>query len=201
MVAGQQLKIIRDIVVIGAPVGGAGALICVVSSLPPDLAATVLVVLHARRDKPILLADALSAPGRLRVTEAIDGEPLARRRIYVAADSKHLRIRDGFLRVEADAGESVCCPSVDELFHSAAQEHRERVVAVALVHMNDEGLRGLESVRKNGGRTITHRSAQMRDPPRDWQTGELLSHHHLEIEQVGPRIVAYVHGENGAPDR
>lgn len=184
----------------GAPFGGAGALISVVSSLPPDLPASVLVVLHAHPDKPILLADALSAPGRLRVTEAIDGEPLAQRRIYVAADSKHLRIRDGLIRVEEDAGESVCCPSVDELFRSAAEEHRERVVGVVLIHIEKEGASGLESVRRNGGRTITQRSAQMRNAPRHWQSGELLSHHHLELEQVGPRIVAYVHGENGVEE-
>lgn len=200
LVARRELKVVRDIVVIGAPVGGAGALITVVGSLPPDLAASVLVVLHAHPEKPILLADALSAPGRLRVTEAIDGEPLAHRRIYVAADSKHLRIRDGFIRVEDDAGESVCCPSIDELFRSAAEEHRERAVGVALVHVEDEGLAGLESLRKNGGRTITHRSAQMQEPPRSSQTGELLSHHHLELEDVGPRIVAYVHGENGVEE-
>ncbi|MFL6528517.1 MAG: chemotaxis protein CheB [Chthoniobacterales bacterium] len=198
--AGRELKVVRDIVVIGAPVGGAGALTSVVSSLPPDLPATVLVVLHARPDKPILLADALSAPGRLRVTEAIDGEPLAPRRIYVAADGKHLRIRNGLIRLEDNAGESACCPSVDELFRSAAEEHRERVVGVALVHVDDEGSIGLASVRRNGGRTITHRNEQMQDPPRDSQNGDLLSHHHLELAQVGPRIVAYVHGKNGVEE-
>lgn len=191
------MKVVRDIVVIGAPVGGVSALSTVVSALPPDLPATVLVVLHAHPEKPILLADALSAPGRLRVTEAIDGEPLDRQRIYVASDGKHLRIRDGLIRVEDDAGESVCCPSVDELFRSAAEEHRERVVGVVLVHIEKEGAIGLEAVRRNRGRTITQRSDWMREAPRKPKSGRPLSDHHLELEQVGPRIVAYVHGENG----
>ena len=79
----------RDIILIGAPVGGASALTRLVGSLPPDLRASVFVVLHAKPDNPILLADVLNAPGRMRATEAFDGEPIQRSRIYIASVGKH----------------------------------------------------------------------------------------------------------------
>jgi two-component system, chemotaxis family, protein-glutamate methylesterase/glutaminase len=191
------LKVIRDIVVIGAPIGGASALIELAHSLPADLPAAVLVVLHAHPDKPILLADALSSPGHMRAAEAIDGEPLERRRIYVASDGKHLRVDANTVRVSEDAGESRCCPSVDLLFASAAEHHKERVVGVILLHADEEGSAGLHSIHQNGGRTITHQNELLREPPRHPETGDSLADHHLKLGRIAGRVVAYVNGENG----
>lgn len=192
------MRIVRDIVVIGAPVGGAAALIEIAKALPSDLQASIFVVLHAQTDHPILLADALSAPGRLRVTDAVDGEPIEQRRIYVAADGKHLRISGDRVVVSVDAGESACCPSIDVLFRSAAEAHDGRVVGIVLLHTQTEGSDGLLAIRQRGGRTITHQNDGMRDAPRHARSGELLSDHHVELERIGERVIAYVHGENGA---
>ena len=191
------MRVVRDIVVIGAPIGGAAALIELARAFPPDLPAAILVVLHAHPEKPLLLADALSAPGRMRAAEAVDGEPLQRRRIYVAADGHHLRLDGETIRVTEDSGESRCCPSIDMLFESAAEHHNERVVGVALLHVTKEGSRGLHAIREHGGRTITHRNQLMNDAPFHPQTRQTLSHHHLSLDEIGARVVAYVHGENG----
>jgi two-component system chemotaxis response regulator CheB len=158
----------------------------------------VLVVLHAHPQRPLLLADALSAPGRMRAAIARDGEPLENARIYVAADGEHMRLDGRTIRVAPDLGESKCCPSIDVLFSSAADHHRERVVGVALVHVEEEGGAGLKQIRQRGGRTITHRNEFMPEAPTDPQTREELAHHHLELAEIGPRIVAYVEGQNGA---
>ena len=192
------MNIVRDIIVIGAPVGGAAALIEVVSALPPDLPASVLIVLHSNPEKPILLADALSAPRRMRASEAIDGEPLERGRIYVAADGKHLRVNDDLVRVKEDPPENECCPSIDVLFRSAAEAHEHRVVGVILLHAQREGSLGLHAVRQHGGRTISHRNELMNEAPRHHETGETLAHHHLELAGIAPRIIDYVQGKNGA---
>jgi len=139
----------------------------------------------------------LSAPGQMRATESVDGEPLRQRRIYVAADGKHLRVNRDTIQVTENAGESSCCPSIDVLFRSASEHHQERVIGVALLHLAVEGSLGLHAIREHGGRTITHRNDLMRDPPSHPGTGETLAHHHLPLDRIAKRVVAYVNNENG----
>lgn len=186
----------RDIVVIGAPAGGAAALIQLAHAFPPDLPAAIFIVLHAEMARPILLADALSAPGRMRASEAIDGEPLQSNRIYVAADGKHLHLDYDVVHLRPKLEENTC-PSIDALFSTAAQTHKVRVVAVLLLHMNEEGSLGLATVREHGGRSISHRNELMPEAPRHGTSGEPLAHHHLPLDEIAPRVVAYVNGENG----
>ncbi|HEY4257923.1 MAG TPA: chemotaxis protein CheB [Candidatus Udaeobacter sp.] len=109
----------RDIILIGAPVGGGSALIRLAGSLPGDLRASVFIVLHAKADHPILLADVLNAPGRLRATQAIDGEPIEPGRIYVACDGKHLVLDAKKIHRTSEAEENNCRPSIDVLFRTA----------------------------------------------------------------------------------
>jgi two-component system, chemotaxis family, protein-glutamate methylesterase/glutaminase len=118
----------RDIILIGAPIGGASALTRLVRSLPADLSASVFIVLHTKPANPILLADVLNAPGRMRATGAFDGEPIKRGRIYIACDGEHLVLDSDGMRLTSDAQENNCRPSIDVLFRTAAAAHKERVV-------------------------------------------------------------------------
>lgn len=179
----------RDIVVIGAPVGGASTLIRLARSLPADLPASVFIVLHAKAEHPILLADALNAPGRLRATQAVDGEPIEPGRIYVACDGKHLVLDDKAIHLTSQVEENNCRPSIDVLFRTAAASHKESVVGVILVHAQNDGLLGLHAVRRYGGRTVTHRNELMPEMPRHPKTGEELAHDHLELDEIAPRLI------------
>lgn len=187
----------RDIILIGAPLGGASALTRLVGSLPADLRASVFIVLHVKPDRPILLADVLNAPGRMRATVAVDGEPIQRSRIYIACVGKHLVLDSDRMRLTSDAEENNRRPSIDVLFRTAATAHKERVVGVILVHAREDGLLGLHAVRLNGGRTMTHRNEQMQDKPRHPETGEELAHDHLGLDEIAPRLIAYVNVSNG----
>ncbi|MEO6970507.1 MAG: chemotaxis protein CheB [Chthoniobacterales bacterium] len=186
----------RDIIVIGAPVGGGAALIRLAASLPPDLRASVFVVLHTA-ENPLLLADVLNAPGRMRATEAVEGEPIQSSRIYVARHGKHLVLEAEKIRLTSDPEENNHRPSIDTLFRSAASAHKTRVVGVILVHAREDGILGLQAIRQNGGRTVSHRNEQMPDKPCHPETREELVHDHLEIEKIAPRLIAYVNSANG----
>jgi two-component system, chemotaxis family, protein-glutamate methylesterase/glutaminase len=193
----QENLLMRDIIVIGAPVGGASALTRLVRSLPADLQASIFIVLHAKPRNPILLADVLNTPGQLRATEAYDGEPVERSRIYIACPGKHLILDSDKMRLTSDAEENNRRPSIDVLFRTAARAHKERVVGVILVHAREDGLLGLHAVRLGGGKTVTHRNEQMQHKPRHPETGEELAHEHLELDEIAQRLIAYVNGLNG----
>lgn len=186
----------HDIVVIGAPVGGGAALAYLVARFPADLEASVFIVLHATPESPILLADILNAPGRMRAAPAMNGEAIERRRIYVAADSRHLLIRDGKVRLFDGETEYPHRPSIDLLFQSAALTFRERVLGILLLHAREDGADGLQAIRGAKGHTITHRNEAMPDELRHPKTGETLADHHLKLDEIAPRVLAYV-GKDG----
>lgn len=187
----------RDIIVIGSPVGGGAFIAQLIGKLPADLEASVFVVLHTTPDNPILLADVLNAPGRMRAADALHGEPITRRRIYVAADGHHLLIRNGQVHLTENGQKTNHRPSIDALFSSAAEVYNVRVIAVLLLHCDEDGSAGLHAIRSAGGRTITHRNERMTAQPKHPETDDVLSDEHLDLEQIAPRVLEYVHEANG----
>jgi two-component system chemotaxis response regulator CheB len=191
----------RDIIVIGAPVGGGATIVQVIASLPADLNVSIFVALHTTPENPILLADVLNGPGRMRAAEALNGEPITTRRIYVATDGNHLLVRNGEVHLSSNGHETNHRPSIDGLFSSAAGAYGARVVGVLLLHCHDDGSAGLRAIRRAGGRTITHRNISMLQAPKHPETREALSDEHLELEQIAPRILEYLHQTNGTKGR
>lgn len=187
----------RDVVVIGAPVGGGAAIARLISELPSDLNAAVFIVLHATLESPILLADVLNAPGRIRAADALDGEPIQRRRIYVAVTGNHLLVQRDKVRLSPNTESKPHRPSIDVLFTSAAAAYKGRVLGVLLLHAREDGLLGLDAIRQAGGRTITQHNEYMPEPPKHPATAELLSDDHIELKKIPARVLAYVSGVNG----
>jgi len=184
----------RDIVAIGAPNGGGAALAYLVAHFPPDLEASVFVVLHATPESPILLADILNAPGRMRAAPAMNGEAIEHRRIYVAADGRHLLIRDGKVHLSDNETEYPHRPSIDLLFTSAAAAFSGRVLGILLLHAREDGVAGLQAIRAAGGRTITHRNEAMPNELKNPETRQALADHHIKLDEIAPRVLAYVSG-------
>ncbi|WP_295442260.1 chemotaxis protein CheB [uncultured Thiodictyon sp.] len=138
----------RDIVVIGASMGGVEALRALARGFPADLPASVLVVLHTSSGQ---LADFLDRAGPLRATTAEDGIAPQRGRIYVAPPGRHLLLTGEGLRVVFGPRENSARPAVDPLFRTAAASHRSRVIGVVLTGCLDDGAAGLLAVHRCGG--------------------------------------------------
>jgi two-component system, chemotaxis family, protein-glutamate methylesterase/glutaminase len=196
----------RDIIVIGAPVGGGALVSRITCAFPPDLEASVFVALHMTPENPILLADILNAPGRIRAAEAAPGELIEQRRVYVACAGTNLILQNGRVHFAADEAQDEHRPSINALFISAANAFGKRVIGVLLLHAREDGLAGLYAVRRAGGRIITHRNEHMLQPPLHPERAEPLSDFHLEIQEIAPRVLACVAEEGNVagqmhPDR
>src|SRR5688572_13481662 len=111
----------RDIVVLGASMGGLDALRTLVKDLPEDLPASIFIVLHLGAGSPGLLPELLSERGPLRATHAIHNEEILPGRIYVAPPDNHLMLRPGYMHVARGPKENGHRPSVDALFRSASR--------------------------------------------------------------------------------
>ncbi len=183
----------RDIIVIGSPVGGAAALAKCIGDLPPDLEASIFVVLHTEPQNPILLADVLNDTGGPRAALAIDGEPIERRRIYVAPHHAHLLVEQGKVRLSCGKPDDPI-PSIERLFVSAAQNYRERVIAVLLLHACKDGIAGFRAVHAAAGCTIVQQDSNLPNQLRLPASCSQSCDAHLALEEIGPQVLYYFHG-------
>ena len=124
------------------------------ASLPADLPAAVLVVLHTAPHSPALLAEILTGRGPLPAVTAQDGMPLEHGVMIVAPPDRHLIVTGRGVRLSFGARENRSRPSIDPLFRTAAVCYGARVVGVILTGMLDDGAAGLLAVHRCGGCSI-----------------------------------------------
>jgi two-component system chemotaxis response regulator CheB len=151
MTAPRSCTHTRDIIVVGASMGGVEALSKLASQLPADLPAAVLVVQHTSAESPGLLGEILNQRGALPAAIAEDREPLEHGRIYVAPPDRHLLLTEGGVRVVYGPRENRARPAIDPLFRTAAVHYQSRVIGVVLTGLLSDGAAGLLAVHRCGG--------------------------------------------------
>jgi two-component system chemotaxis response regulator CheB len=148
--AGQQ----RDLVVIGASAGGVDSLQELVSHLPAEFPAAVLVVLHVAASGTSVLPQILTRKGPLPAAFAQDGEELRRGQIYVAPADHHMLVHDDHIRLSQGPRENGHRPAIDPLFRSASRAADGRCIGVILSGLLDDGASGLRFIKQNGGGAV-----------------------------------------------
>ena len=142
----------RDVIVTGSSAGGITALRIVLSKLPVDLPAIIIVVQHLARESPKVLPDILSRSGPLKAAFVEDGEMPSQGRIYVAPPDRHVIIQSsGKLTLSRGPKENRVRPSVDPTFRSAALAFGARTIGIVLSGYLDDGTAGLRAVELCGG--------------------------------------------------
>jgi len=156
-------------VVLGGSAGAVEALIKIAHGLPADLGAPVLVVVHVSPTVESHLPEILTRAGPLPARHAKHGEELEPNRIYVAPPDHHLLVADGRVRVLRGAAENGHRPAIDPLLRSAALAYRERLVAVIVSGMLDDGSAGAQAVAHLGGSVVVQdpSDATFPDMPRN----------------------------------
>jgi two-component system, chemotaxis family, protein-glutamate methylesterase/glutaminase len=147
----------EKIILIGASTGGVEALHAVINQLPSDSPA-ILVTQHMPEQFTASFAKRLDASAKIRVSEAKDGERVLPGHAYIAPGDRHLRLaRSGanyICSVKGNERVSGHCPSVDVLFHSAAESAGKNSIGVILTGMGKDGADGLLAMRNGGARTV-----------------------------------------------
>lgn len=144
----------RDLIVIGTSAGGVQALQELVAELPPELPASVLVVLHLSSSGASVLHEILARAGELPATQAVDGEQLERGHIYVAPPNQHLLVRGPNIHLSGGPRENGHRPAIDPLFRSAARAFGPRVIGVVLTGTLDDGTDGLRLIKQSDGAAV-----------------------------------------------
>lgn len=160
----QNLRIgaLDQIVCVGASTGGTEALKTFLTAFPAE-APAVVIVQHMPERFTRAFAERLDGICDVRVKEAADGDRCVAGRVLIAPGNFHMRlVRDGagaVVRMNSEAPVNHHRPSVDVLFHSAAEVLGRRAVGVIMTGMGDDGAEGLLAMRRAGARTIAQDEA------------------------------------------
>ena len=145
----------KDLVVVGSSAGGIGALSTLVSTLPTDFPAPIVLAQHLDPHHPSHLGDILHRRSALSIVVVNEHEPtiLEDGKIYVVPANNHVKITDGHVHLESDHAERPT-PSVDKLLSSAADSYGEHLIAVILTGAGSDGAAGAIEVKNAGGVVI-----------------------------------------------
>src|SRR3954453_3075005 len=123
-------------------------------SLPADLPAAVVVVMHVPPAGTSALPAILDRVCALPVVAAGGGEPLEPGAGHAAPRGGALLVKRGRLRQVRGPTENGVRPAVDPLFRSAAAAYGPRTVGVILSGALDDGTEGLLRIHERGGVTM-----------------------------------------------
>lgn len=151
-----------ELIAIGCSTGGPPALQHVFESLPL-LPVPIVVAQHMPSTFTRLFAERVNKLSRFNVKEAENGEPLVPGTVYIAPGGMQTVVRrplEGLqLRVSNASITDLYAPSVDRLFESASESCGEKLMAIVMTGMGDDGSAAITKVRERGGRTVAESAA------------------------------------------
>jgi len=150
-------------VLIGSSAGGPPMLDTLLSALPPDLSATVVITQHMPEGFTASLAERLNRVSPLPVRETANGDTLQAGTAFVSKAGYHTVISRVYAAAGRNHGRVVHStapplhsvrPAVDTTFTSAASVFGSRTVSVILSGMGSDGGEGTLAVKNAGGTTM-----------------------------------------------
>ncbi len=151
-----ELEIEPDVWVgIGASAGGLEALRGLVRNLPPNAAATYIVVQHMAPQHRSMLSQIIGRETRLSVLDITDNLKPKANTLYITPPNSNLIVENGHLRlVEPSREPAAPKPSVDVFLESLSAAKRSNAVGIVLSGTGSDGSHGIREIRKRGGVTI-----------------------------------------------
>ena len=146
------------IIAIGISTGGPNALQFMLSQIPADFPASIVVVQHMPEGFTEMFARRLDECCALDVQEARSGDLLLAGRVLICPGNRHMMVRRmprGDMAVLSDGSPvNGHRPSADVLFHSVAQEFGLTAVGIIMTGMGEDGAEGLGAIKAAGGVTL-----------------------------------------------
>jgi len=146
---------LSSVVVIASSTGGPGALHEVVPRLSPDVPAGYLVVQHMPAGFTKSLSTRLNHLSVLCVQEAGEGAVLRDGHVLVAPGGFHMVVdAKGTISLNRSPSQHGVRPAADVTMISAANAFGRYTVGAVLTGMGCDGTKGLQWIKKAGGRTL-----------------------------------------------
>ncbi len=141
------------VVAIGASAGGLEAITELLQNLSPTTGMAFIFVQHLSPDHKSMLALILSKSTQMKVRDIDDMEKMIPNTVYVIPYNKGIKVNDGHIKLipRSTGGAAI---SIDILFSSLAETHKENVIGVVLSGSAHDGTNGLRDIKLAGGITF-----------------------------------------------
>jgi len=179
-----------QLVAIGASAGGPAAVARILSALPEDFPAAVVVVQHVDQQFAPGLANWLHCQTPLRVGLAQEGDRPQAGQVLLAGQENHLAFasptRLTYTRQPSDCSYH---PSIDVFFKSVDRHWQGKAIGVLLTGMGRDGAEGLKALRDRGHHTIAQDQATSAVFGMPKAAIELdAATEILSLDKIGPRL-------------
>jgi len=144
----------KYVILIGVSTGGPKALPEILSKLPGDLPAAILIVQHMPKGFTRSFAEHLNSYSHIEVREAEKGDEILAGKVLIAPGDYHMTVEGSRIELTSDPAVNFVRPSADVLMKSAARAFGNRCIGIVLTGMGNDGAEGLCDIKKEGGRTI-----------------------------------------------
>ncbi len=153
------------VVAIGSSAGGLEAALELFRNLSSNTGMAYIYVQHISPDHKSMLTPILSKITTMKVQEVEDMEHIIQNNVYVIPNDRGIEVTDGHIKVIPRSG-GAAAVSIDILFSSLAETHKENVVGIVLSGSAHDGTKGLKAIKNAGGITFAQDdSAQVKSMP------------------------------------
>lgn len=156
-------SVLVNALAIGSSTGGPSALAEVLPRLSGDFPVPIFITQHMPKLFTGFLAERLGAQSEIKVIEGAPGVEPQPGHAYIAPGGYHMIVRREndriVLDLNEDAQENSCRPSVDVMLRSVVDVYGEHILSLILTGMGQDGLRGCELVRRQGGIVVAQDEA------------------------------------------
>ena len=175
-----------DLVVVGSSAGGVEALSVLVSNLPADFPAPIVLAQHLDPNRPSTLDSILRKRTSLPVELVTSSSRLEQGKIYVVPSNRLVTILNDHVEVQEDyLKRPRPRPSVDVLLSSAAEVYGDRLIAVILTGSGSDGAAGAVEVKNAGGTVIAQNPQTARYPSMPLALPPTVVDFEANIEHMG----------------
>jgi len=147
-----------EVVAIAASTGGPPAIQAILTALPADLGASIVISQHMPQGFTRSFAERMNKLSQLVISEASSGDRLRPGTALIAPGGQHLiveRDRDGLVASLAPVTASdKYAPSADRMMISVADACGPGALGVVLTGMGNDGAAGVVAIKKKQGRCL-----------------------------------------------
>ena len=184
-----------NLVVIGSSAGGIEAISVLVSTLPTDFPAPIVLAQHLDPTRASNLDVIIRQRSTLPVELVTERSRLEAGKVYVVPSNRHVSIQDGNVEVQTEpATRNRPRPSVDLLFASAAKAYGDRLIAVILTGSGSDGAAGAVEVKNAGGTVLVQNPQTARYPSMPLALPPSIIDSEADLEQIGPLLYDLLSG-------
>ncbi len=142
------------IVAIGASAGGLEAVSILLQNLTADTGMAYIYVQHLNRDHKSMLTTLLVKSTKMKVQKIDNMELIKPNNVYVIPHDKVIKVVNGHIQLLPRPTSISPNKTIDILFSSLAETHKENVIGIILSGNATDGTKGLKAIKKAGGLTI-----------------------------------------------